>query len=165
MADLIRVEDSIKDAILTIIRYVQVTTGVEPTQDEIAEMLKSYFILNEIGNQVKYQLKKASKIDVNDDDDNDNQIDTRRPLWTLNLLKGPGKNVLARAGVFTGKINTAIQSVREFIKKSIGVVPSDDILAKSLKSSFILSEIKNQIEWQRKQAKKNIATDDDDLLT
>lgn len=161
MADLIRVEDSIKDAIVTIIRYVQVTTGVEPTQDEIAEMLKSYFILNEVGNQVKYQIKKASKNDVDDDDD---QIDVRRPLWTLNLLKGPGKNVLARAGVFTGNINTAIQSVREFIKKSIGVEPSDDILARSLKSSFILSEMKNQIEWQRKNAKKNNAPDDD-LLT
>jgi hypothetical protein len=166
LADLIRVEGSVKDAILTIIRYVQVTTGVEPTQDEIAEMLKSYFILNEVGNQVKYQLKKASKkdADTDADDDNDDQLDVRRPLWTLNLLKGPGKNVLARAGVFTGNINTAIQSVREFIKKSIGVAPSDDILAKSLKSSFILSEIKNHIEWQRKNAKKNNETDDD-LLT
>ena len=163
MAELIRVEDSIKDAILTIIRYVQVTTGIEPTQDEIAEMLKSYFILNEVGNQVKYQLKKASKNDVDDEDDED-QIDVRRPLWTLNLLKGPGKNVLARAGVFTGNINTAIQSVREFIKKSIGVEPSDDILARSLKSSFILSEIKNQIEWQRKNA-QNANGIDDELLT
>ena len=159
MADLIRVGDSIKDAILTIIRYVQVTTGVEPTQDEIAEMLKSYFILNEVGNQVKYQLKKASK-KVDDDD----QFDTRRPLWTLNLLKGPGKNVLARAGVFTGNIDMAIQSAREFIKKSSGVVPSDDILSRSLKSSFILSEIKNQIEWQRKNA-QNANGIDDELLT
>jgi len=156
LADLIRVGDSIKDAILTIIRYVQVTTGVEPTQDEIAEMLKSYFILNEVGNQVKYQLKKASK-KVDDDD----QFDTRRPLWTLNLLKGPGKNVLARAGVFTGNIDMAIQSAREFIKKSSGVVPSDDILSRSLKSSFILSEIKNQIEWQRNNAKKINETDDE----
>ena len=61
MTEFIRIEGSIKDAILTIMRYVQVATGVEPTQDEIAEMLKSYFILNEIGNQVKYQLKKASE--------------------------------------------------------------------------------------------------------
>ena len=156
MADLIRVGDSIKDAILTIIRYVQVTTGVEPTQDEIAEMLKSYFILNEVGNQVKYQLKKASK-----KDDDDDQLDARRPLWTLNLLKGPGKNVLARAGVFTGNIDRAIQSAREFIKKSCGVLPSDDILSRSLKSSFILSEIKNQIEWQRNNAKKINQTDDE----
>ena len=160
MAEFIRIEGSIKDAILTIIRYVQVATGVEPTQDEIAEMLKSYFILNEIGNQVKYQLKKASKRE----DDDDDQIDIRGPFWTLNLMSGPGKNVLPRAGVFTSNIQAAIQSAREFIKKAIGVEPSNDILAKSLKSSFILSEIKNQIEWQRKNA-QNANGIDDELLT
>ena len=160
MAEFIRIEGSIKDAILTIIRYVQVATGVEPTQDEIAEMLKSYFILNEVGNQVKYQLKKASQRE----DDDDDQIDIRRPFWTLNLMSGPGKNVLPRAGVFTSNIQAAIQSAREFIKKAIGVEPSNDILAKSLKSSFILSEIKNQIEWQRKNA-QNANGIDDELLT
>jgi hypothetical protein len=160
LAEFIRIEGSIKDAILTIIRYVQVTTGVEPTQDEIAEMLKSYFILNEVGNQVKYQLKKASKRE-NDDDD---QIDTRKPFWTLNLMSGPGKNVLPRAGVFTSNIQAAIQSARQFIKKAIGVEPSNDILANSLKSSFILSEIKNQIEWQRKNA-QNANGIDDELLS
>ena len=159
MAEVIRVEDSIKDAILTIIRYVQVTTGVEPTQDEIAEMLKSYFILNEVGNQVKYHLKKASK-----KEDDDDQIELRKPFWTLNLLTGPGKNVLARAGVLSGKINASIQTAREFIKKEIGVEPSYEILAKSLRSTFILSEIKNQIEWQRKNAKKADIVEDD-LLT
>ncbi len=159
MAELIRLEDSIKDAILTIIRYVQVATGVEPTQDELVEMLKSYFILNEVGNQVKYQLKKASK-----KDDDEDQIDIRGPFWTLNLMAGPGKNVLARAGVFSGNIQAAIQSVREFIKKTIGVEPSNDILARSLKSSFILSEIKNQIEWQRNNA-QNANGNDDELLT
>ena len=160
MAEFIRIEGSIKDAILTIIRYVQVATGVEPTQDEIAEMLKSYFILNEVGNQVQYQLKKASKRE-NDDDD---QIDTRKPFWTLNLMSGPGKNVLPRAGVFTSNIQAAIQSARQFIKKAIGVEPSNDILANSLKSSFILSEIKNQIEWQRRNA-QNANGIDDELLT
>ena len=159
MAEVIRVEDSIKDAILTIIRYVQVTTGVEPTQDEIAEMLKSYFILNEVGNQVKYHLKRASK-----KEDDDDQIEIRKPFWTLNLLTGPGKNVLARAGVLSGKIDASIQTAREFIKKEIGEEPSYEILAKSLKSTFILSEIKNQIEWQRKNAKKADLVDDD-LLT
>ena len=160
MAELIRVEDSIKDAILTIIRYVQVATGVEPTQDEIAEMLKSYFILNEVGNQVKYQLKKASKRK----DDDEDQIQIRGPFWTLNLMSGPGKNVLPRAGVFTSNIQAAIQSARQFIKKAIGVEPSNDILAKSLKSSFILSEIKNQIEWQRKNAQNSNGIDAE-LLT
>ena len=161
MAELIWIEDSIKDAILTIIRYVQVTTGVEPTQDEIAEMLKSYFILNEVGNQVKYQLKKKASKRENDDDD---QIDTRKPFWTLNLMSGPGKNVLPRAGVFTSNIQAAIQSARQFIKKAIGVEPSNDILANSLKSSFILSEIKNQIEWQRRNA-QNANGIDDELLS
>jgi hypothetical protein len=166
LAEFIRIEGSIKDAILTIIRYVQVATGIEPTQDEIAEMLKSYFILNEVGNQVKYQLKKASKKEEekDDDDDDDDQIDIRGPFWTLNLMSGPGKNVLPRAGVFTSNIQAAIQSAREFIKKAIGVEPSNDILAKSLKSSFILSEIKNQIEWQRKNA-QNANGIDDELLT
>ena len=161
MAEFIRIEGSIKDAILTIIRYVQVTTGVEPTQDEIAEMLKSYFILNEVGNQVKYQFKKKASKRENDDDD---QIDTRKPFWTLNLMSGPGKNVLPRAGVFTSNIQAAIQSARQFIKKAIGVEPSNEILARSLKSSFILSEIKNQIEWQRKNA-QNANGIDDELLT
>ena len=159
MAKFIRIEGSIKDAILTIIRYVQVATGVEPTQDEIAKMLKSYFILNEVGNQVKYQLKKES----NKEDDED-QVDIRGPFWTLNLMSGPGKNVLPRAGVFTSNIQAAIQSARQFIKKAIGVEPSNDILAKSLKSSFILSEIKNQIEWQRKNV-QNANGIDDELLT
>ena len=159
MAEYIWIEDNIKDAILTIMRYVQVTTGVEPTQDEIAEMLKSYFILNEVGNQVKYQLKKASK-----KEDDEDQIDIQRPFWTLNLMTGPGKNVLSKAGVFTSNIQAAIHSARGFIKKTIGVEPSDEILAKSLKSSFILSEIKNQIEWQRKKA-QNADGIDDELLT
>ena len=156
MAEFIWIEDSIKDAVLTIIGYVKITTGVEPTQDEIAEMLKSYFILNEIGNQVKYQLKKASKKEEDED-----QVDIRGPFWTLNLITGPGKNVLARGGVFTSNIQAAIQSAREFIKKTMGVEPSNDILAKSLKSSFILSEIKNQIEWQRKNAQNDDGLDDE----
>ena len=160
MAELIRLEDSVKDAILTIIKYVQVATGVEPTQDELVEMLKSYFILNEVGNQVKYQLKKASKRK----DDDEDQIQIRGPFWTLNLMTGPGKNVLARAGVFTSNIQAAIQSVREFIKKSTELEPSNDILARSLKSSFILSEIKNQIEWQRKNAQNSNGIDAE-LLT
>jgi hypothetical protein len=159
LAELIWIEDSIKDAILTIMRYVQVATGVEPTQEEISEMLKSYFILNEIGNQVKYQLKKASE----NKDDKD-QTEIRGPFWTLNLMTGPGKNVLTRGGVFTSNIEAAVSSVREFVKKTIGKEPSNDILAKSLKSSFILSEMKNQIEWQRKSA-QNANEIDDDLLT
>jgi hypothetical protein len=79
-------------------------------------------------------------------------------------MTGPGKNVLTKGGVFTSDIQAAVRSVRKFVKKTIGKEPSNDILAKSLKSSFILSEIKNQIEWQRKGA-NNAKETDDDLLT
>ena len=148
MTVFVRMEDSIKDAILTIMKYVKVSTGEEPTQEEIAEMLKSYFILNEVGNQIKYQLKKESE------KEKEEQIDIKNPFWTLNLKTGPGKNVLARAGLFQNGILEAIQTINDFMIKTIGAEPSADILSKSLKSSFILSEIKNQIDWQRKNAKK-----------
>jgi hypothetical protein len=129
-------------------RYVKRITGVEPSQDEIAEMLKSYFILNEVGNQIKYQLKKETEKAEED------QIDLINPVWTLNLKAGPAKNVLARAGVFNESIQEALQAVNDFMLKTIGTVPNTEILSRSLKSSFILSEIKNQIEWQRKEAHK-----------
>ena len=148
MAVFVRLEDSIKDAILTIMKYIKVHTGVEPSQQEIAEMLKSYFILNVVCNQVKYQLKKASQ------KEKENQIKNKNPVWTLNLKAGPCKNVLARAGLFENGILDAIQTTNDFMVKTLGAEPSADILSKSLKSSFILSEIKNQIDWQRKNAKK-----------
>ena len=148
MAVFVRLEDSIKDAILTIMKYIKVVTGVEPTQEEIAEMLKSYFILNEIGNQVKYQLKKGAALE------NEDQVEIKNPVWTLNLISGPVTNVLARAGLFQRSILDAIQITNDFMVKTLGSEPSADILSKSLKSSFILSEIKNQIDWQRKNANK-----------
>ncbi|MGB5748272.1 MAG: hypothetical protein WBM69_14910 [Desulfobacterales bacterium] len=148
MAEFVRIDDSVKDAILTIMRYVKRITGVEPGQDEIAEMLKSYFILNEIGNQIKYQLKKKAEKAEED------QIDFRNPVWTLNLIAGPAQNILARAGVFHKSIPEALQAVNDFMLKTIGTVPSAEILSRSLKSSFILSEIKNQIDWQRKEVHK-----------
>ena len=148
MTKLVQIEDSIQDAILTIMKYIKHVTGVEPTQEEIAESLKSYFILNEVGNQIKYQLKKA------DDNEDDDQVNIKKPFWTLNLLAGPANNMLARAGGFKKCIPEAIAATQGHMKKTIGKEPSLDIIAKSLKSSFILSEIKNQIEWQRKEAKK-----------
>ena len=149
MAVFVRLEDSIRDAILTIMKFVKAATGVEPTQNEIAEMLKSYFILNEVGNQVKYHLKKDSG-----DESKAHPNVVKNPVWKLNLLAGPGKNVLARAGLFQYSILDAIHTTNEFMVNTIGAEPSADILSKSLQSSFILSEIKNQIDWQRKNPKK-----------
>ena len=149
MAEFVRLEDSIKDAILTIIRYIKDCTGVEPTQQEVAEMLKSYFILNEVGNQIKYQLKKKDR------HEEEKQVGPGGPYWTLNLMGRPGQNVLARAGVFSRSIQEAIEGIRQFVKNTMGADPSYDIIAKSLQSSFILSEIKNQLEYQRNKSHKS----------
>ncbi len=148
MADFFRMGDSIKDAILTIMEYVEHETGMEPTQEEVAALLKSYFIINEVGNQIKFQLKKGGTRPDGD------QIDANGPFWKLNLKTGPGRNFLARAGIFHRSIKEAIDSTRQFMQKTIGADPSDDIIAKSLKSSFILSEIKNQFDSQRKESQK-----------
>ena len=72
-----------------------------------------------------------------------------RPLWTFNLISGPGQNFLARAGYFREGIGEAIQAIKDFSENMHGDIPNQDILAASLKSTFILSEIKNQIDWQR----------------
>ena len=148
MAEFVQMGGSIKDALLTIMKYIKVYTGVEPTQEETAAVLKSYFILNEVGNQVKYQLKKAEKQEAA------NQVCGKVPFWTLNLKNGPAKNLLARAGVFHLSMQEAIEVTRRHIRETVGVDPGDDIIAKSLKSSFILSEIKNQIDYERKKVQK-----------
>ncbi len=148
MAEFYRIGGSLKDAILTIIKYIHAHTGVEPTQEEVAELLKSYFILNEVGNQIKYQLKKEK-----DEPDISRNV-IREPFWRLNLKDGPGQNILARAGVFHSSIKEAIDATRQHMQETIGVDPPLDVIAASLKSSFILSEIKNQITVLRKQAPK-----------
>ena len=148
MAEFVKMDESIKDAILTIITYIKAETGVEPTQEEVATLLNSYFILNEVGNQVKYQLKKEAI------KPGGAQTKTNGPFWKLNLKTGPGRNTLARSGIFHRSIKEAIESMRQYVKKTIGADPSYDIIAKSLKSSFILSEIKNQLDYQRKESKE-----------
>ena len=152
MAEILRLEDSIKDAVLTIMKYIKAHTGLEPTQEEVAAILKSYFILNEVSNQIKYQLKKAEKKEA------EKPINFRAPFWTLNLRSGPGQNILARAGFFHNSIQEAIEATRQYMLKTTGADPGYGIIAASLKSSFILSEIKNQIDYQRKlKAKKKNA--------
>ena len=148
MTEFVLLDGSIKDAILTIMKYIKSTTGNEPTQEEVAELLKSYFILNEVGNQIKYQLKQEeTKTGIN-------QFDAWEPFWRLNLKNGPGHNILARAGIFHQSILEAIDGTRQYIKKTTGTDPGYDIIARSLKSSFILSEIKNQLDYQRKESPK-----------
>jgi hypothetical protein len=152
LSEYIRLDDSIKDAVLTIMNYIRAQSGIEPTQEEIAVILKSYFILNEVGNQIKYQLRKDEKNEL------ERRENYKGPLWTLNLKSGPRLNILARAGVFHKSIQEAIEATRQHMKKTSGNEPSNDTIAASLKSSFILSEIKNQMDYLRKAAaRKKIA--------
>ena len=84
----------------------------------------SYFILNEIGNQVKYQLKKGTS------PENEDPVEIKNPVWTLNLISGPVTNVLARAGLFQKSILDAIQITNDFMVKTLGSEPSAAILDK-----------------------------------
>ena len=147
MAKLFRLGKHMTDAILTLMKYVRDITGIEPGQEEIANALKSYFILNEIGNQIKFQRKKPIA-------QNPPETSSKEPFWTLNLMAGSPKINLVKAGLFHEGIQAAIKTTQDFVKKSSGDEPSEAEIALSLKCSFILSEIKNQIDWQRKNPEK-----------
>ena len=71
----------------------------------------------------------------------------------MNLKSGPVKNNLIRIGLFYEHIKEALLAVQRFVTDSGAAKPSEAEIALSLKSSFILSEIKNQIDWQRNDRK------------
>ena len=148
MAKLFRVGKQMTDAVLTVLKYVKAATGIEPTQEELANALKSYFILNEIGNQVRFHRKNPMNPVTP-------QTAPKEPLWKLNLLDGPPKNSLVRVGIFYEDMQVAIRTAQNFVKKSSGDEPSEEEIALSIKCNFILSEIKNQIDWQRQGPKKD----------
>ena len=148
MAELIRVGKEMADAIITVQKYVKYQTGIRATDVEIANTLKSYFIMNEIGNQVKYQRKKTL------DNAEGEPQEKKRPLWTMNLINSTLKSNLSKAGLFAQCIQEGIQTTANFVEKSSGQKASKEEIANSLISSFILSEIKNQIDWQRKNPDK-----------
>ena len=152
MAKLFRLGKHMTDAILTLMKYVRDITGIEPGQEEIANALKSYFILNEIGNQIKFQRKKPIP-------QNQPETFSNEPFWTLNLMAGSPKINLAKAGLFHEGIQAAIKATQDFVKKSSGDEPSEAEIALSLKCNFILSEIKNQIDWQRQSTPKTNETE------
>ena len=146
MSKMIRLGTDMTDAILTVLKYVKIATGKEPTQLEVAEALKSYFILNEIGNQIKFQRKNTVA-------PTEPESLSRDPFWKIDLIAGPAKNNWVRAGLFYETIKDALITVQRFVKDSGAAEPTQAEIASSLKSSFILSEIKNQIDWQRNDQK------------
>jgi hypothetical protein len=137
------------DALITVRKYVKYQTGTQASDTEIANTLKSYFIMNEIGNQIKFQRKKASS------DTQSGSNTSQGPLWTMNLIGGTLKNNLSKAGLFPPCIQEGIQTTLNFVEKTTGQKASSAEIANSLRSSFILSEIKNQIDWQRKNPEKS----------
>jgi hypothetical protein len=130
--------------------YVEQATGAEPSQEEIAAVLKSYFTLDEVTNQINYLRKKPAA-----DERAEERSGLGRLSLRINLMSGPTRNSLARAGFFIRPIAEGIVGIRRHAKATLGVVPSENEVARSLKSSFILSEIKNQIVHARKSGTQN----------
>ena len=130
------------------LKSVRDASGDEPTQEEIANALKSYFIMNEIGNQIKFQRKNQVL-------PQSTETASQDPFWTINLMAGPSKNSLVRVGLFYKNVHYAFTTVRRFVKNATGEEPSGAEIAQSLMSTFIISEIKNQIDWQRNGQEKN----------
>jgi hypothetical protein len=136
------------EALITVRKYIKYQTGTQASDMEITNTLKSYFIMNEIGNQIIFQRKKAStRVE--------SKPQTQKgPLWTMNLLGGTLKSNLSKAGLFPPCILEGIETTSDFVKKTTGQKASSKEIAISLTSSFILSEIRNQIDWQRKNPEK-----------
>jgi hypothetical protein len=141
LVDLVRVEIEIAEALVTVQKYIKYTTGKKATEAEIANTLKSYFILNEMGNQIIYLRNKTDSPAASSPK---NQKD---PTWTINLISASSKDNLAKAGLFSSCIQEGIQTTIDFVEKTTGRKPTHGEIAQSLKSTFILSEIKNQIGW------------------
>ncbi len=148
---MIRLGVAAQESILLVMGYVAQTTGAEPTQEEIAAVLKSYFTLNEVCNQIKFLRKKPP-----DETEEHAASEARRASLRINLGSCPPKNSLARAGFFIPSIEEGFAAIGKHAKASHGVEPSEDEIARSLRSSFILSELKNQILHLRKQARKAV---------
>ena len=142
---LMKLGAGLKEAILMIMAYVRQATGNEPSQDEIAAVLKSYFTLDEVTNQINYLRKKPVG-----EERAEEAPDLSRLCVRINLMTGPPRNSLARAGYFIRPIAEGVLGIRKHAKAMLGAAPSEDDVARSLKSSFILSEIKNQIVHARK---------------
>jgi len=129
--------------------YVRQATGTEPSQEEIAAVLKSYFTLDEVTNQINY-LKKRPR----EDETAGGESSASSLAFRINLRSGPPKNTLARAGLFSRSIAEGIARVRRHAETMLGAAPSDEDIALSLKSTFILSELKNQIVHARQHSRK-----------
>jgi len=143
---LVRLSRHLEEAILLVIKYIAHATGDEPRQEEIAAVLKSYFTLDEVTNQINYLRKKPPE-----NAGKGMSFGSQRPAMRINLITASYPNCLARAGFFIRPIADAIGAIRKHAHAMLGVPPSDESIALSISSSFILSELKNQIVHSRNQ--------------
>jgi hypothetical protein len=146
---LIRLGRGLREAILATMAYVAQATGAEPGQEEIAAVLRSWFTLDEVTNQIGYLRKRPGE---RDEPPVESALD--RLSYRINLAAAPARNTLARAGFFIRPVAEGLVMIRKHAKSVLGSAPSDDEIARSLKSSFILSELKNQIVHARRGAKR-----------
>ena len=146
---LVRLSRDLEESILLVMKYVAHTTGIEPRQEELAAVLKSYFTLDEVTNQLNYLRKKPP-----DRSSANNDSGFQRPTMRINMSAASRANSGARAGFFIRPIADAIAAIRRHAQALLGTAPSDESIALSLRSSFILSELKNQIVHSRNQLQR-----------
>jgi hypothetical protein len=147
---MIKLGDSTTAAILMVMQYAGQATGTEPTQPEIASVLKSYFTLDEVTNQLNYLRQRPP-----DDEEALALFAGPRLSLRINLTGTSHRNSLAHAGYFIEAIGEGLAAIRKHAQAVLGTAPSDAELTRSLMSSFILSEIKNQIVYARRHPRRS----------
>lgn len=143
---LTRLPDPIRDAVQALIQYVARASGTEPTQEELAQALSTYFTLDELTNQINFLRKSPPRPEKAENSE------PRRAAWRFNMAAGPPRSSLARTGWFIPAIAEAVEAIRRHGKGVLGSAPSDLEIGQGLQSSFIMSEIKNQIVYARRQS-------------
>jgi hypothetical protein len=146
----IKLGDSTTAAILMVMRFAGHATGTEPTQQEIALVLKSYFTLDEITNQLNYLRHRPP-----DNEEGLALFAAPQLSLRINLSGATHRNSLARAGYFIEAIGESLGAIRKHAQAVLGTAPSDEEISRSLMSSFILSELKNQIVYARKHPRRS----------
>lgn len=138
--DLLRLGPRLTEALHEIIDFTRRATGIEPTQAEIAAALASYFTLEEMANQLAYQRRRPTE-PAGEREARTSFV----PRLRINLGQAPPPNCLARAGFFRREVAEGILAIRRHAAAVLGAPPGEGPIAAALKSSFIVSEIKNQI--------------------
>ncbi len=136
---LLRLGPRLTEALHEIIEFTRRTTEIEPSQAELAQALKSYFTLEEMANQLAYLRRRPEAAE----EDPGQALFV--PRLRVDLKGGPARNSLARAGYFQREVAEGLLAIRRHARTVLGEAPGEAAIAAGLKSSFIRSEIKNQI--------------------